>query len=1033
MGNEMGNNNTSGLRQEDYSAQEKSQQEVAHADDLKGQNHLVPATQDLNSDDQKTDDKEEDDMTTEGKKSLQDDDKGQNHEDIYVNEKETGLASINQEGEAELHDDNRNQDEKEQDYNMTPEAKEKSLQEAAYADEAEEQDHLVPSAEDKSTNGNETELASSEPDGMASSNVENQKQDEKEKENSTKAEEIPLQEAASTVETNAEAHIVPPAGDESTHGIETGLVSSDHDGRACPSVDNQKQDEKEEDFNINDEAKEKSSQEAASKDVVERQDHLLPAFEDKNSHGNETGLISSDPEGTDPHCDNRKQQEKDEDNTDAELLPKDDHEDDIEEKNLTIPTAEEQGRTELHPPDESTKVEEKPSEAFNEGCETQPASSSKNLGDHEIQKESSFRENLSGTRHHFENQNSMMKEDEGTRNAIPDAASSTSDDSVPQEPAVLEPEEHELAKIHTKQLVQVCNGPLQSEEMIIPSLTCQDQENGFILDSSISTDMVESPDPSLEVEKERDDFLVKEMAAKKVASEEKFELKDGDEVGNYHLGNITTITTDLPNGVGAKCNEEFPSEMNSMKNDSPESQLEAYLSGETLKFLVEVSKTEEKGIVLSQKATLVKKESENEYSKYFHLQIQSGEESIEKLDVQGSEEGSNIDEQNASPPQFVMNGCQNEEKRCLLEQQKDTQKVQLVTDPAVISADIFLTDQKYNEEDSEEKKMVEAMDKKIEDSKPIGNDTPSRENEVQFISRSHPIEQAEAFFSPSPFLHVLTEKKKHDSYAECKKVQNSNESMAEVIQESSGEYSTTEASSFANQNLTEKNVVSIVELTGQKPLWDLSECPKPTAVIMAETMPSLKQSSQQCAIVETPAIANGEYYQQESVGRFSTESNPDNMSIHAQMRKSPSFDLDLRNDARAEESDQTPLLYQDKTTIESFSGQADVADPGKPVANTEYGKNSSQYEAMPVEEKVVTLETSDSEKSKTPFPGFSKEEEEADQMLISPKKGDNQSTAKKTTKVSAKEVTSSSTKGKGKRKPRTSLFGTCMCCATVIN
>ena len=64
----------------------------------------------------------------------------------------------------------------EQDYNMIPEAK---VQEADYADEAKGQDHLVPAAEDKTTHGNETELVSSEPDGIASSNVDNQKQDEK--------------------------------------------------------------------------------------------------------------------------------------------------------------------------------------------------------------------------------------------------------------------------------------------------------------------------------------------------------------------------------------------------------------------------------------------------------------------------------------------------------------------------------------------------------------------------------------------------------------------------------------------------------------------------------------------------------------------------------------------------------------------------------------------------------------------------------------------------------------------------------------
>ncbi|XP_017975924.1 PREDICTED: uncharacterized protein LOC18603083 isoform X5 [Theobroma cacao] len=1027
MGNEMGNNNTSGLREEDNTTQVISQKEVAYADDFKGQNHVVPTAQDKgfqgkdtglasgdvgredpNVDDQKTENKEEDDMKTKGKKSLQeaaptDDVKGQNHEvpafeDAYKSEKDTGLASTNLEGAAEPHDDNQKQDEKEDHSNIIPEAKEKSLQEAAYTEEATGQDCLVPAAEDKNIHGNETDLVSSEPDGIAS-----------------------------------------------------------------PHVDNQKQDEKEEDININDETKEKSSQEVSSTDVAERQDHLLPAVEDENTNGNENGLVSSDSERTADHGDNPKQDEKEEDNTNAEPqekpLAKDDHAGDVEEKKLTIPAAEgedcnktgaeaelasgyqmavvdtlhnqtlegrEQVKTELHPLAECTKAEAKPSEAADEGRETQPASSPENLKDHEKQQESNLEENPSGISHHFENQNSMMKEDEGTRDSTSNAASSTSHDSVPQEPKVLEPEQYELAKIHTDQLVQACNGPQKSEHVIIPYLTCPDHENGFISDPSISTDMVESvcPDSSSKIEKETVDFWVKEMATKEVSNEENFELRGGDEAGNS-LGKITTTMTDLPNEVGAKCNGELPSEMKSIQIDSPESQVEVILADETPNLQLEVSETEDKGIVPSHKAILVREESENGDSKLSHCQIQSEEESIEKSSGMESEEGSNADKPSASPPQFMMNGHVKEETRCLLdtscdstsskdsqfeeaktvengllihvpinyqngaieEQQKDSQKkeIHLVTDHAVISADIFPTDQKDKEE-SEEKNIIEEMLAKIEDLNSIGNDTSNRESGEQCISHSYPIEQAEAFLSPS----------------------------------------------HSNQNLTEKSVISMAELAGEKPVWDLSNRPKTTPVTMAETKPSAKQCSEQRAIGETPAIANGDYYQQESVGRLSTESNSDNMSIHAQMRKSPSFDLDLRIHARAEESDQTPLLYQDKPTIDSFSSQAADDTLGKPLANTEHGKNSLHYEAMPVEEKVVTLERCDSEKSKTPFLGFLREEEEA-HMLITPKKQDNHSAAKKATKVSPKEVTPAPPKGKEKRKPRTSLFGTCMCCATVIN
>ncbi|XP_021291802.1 uncharacterized protein LOC110422277 isoform X2 [Herrania umbratica] len=1160
MGNEMGNNNTSGLREEDNTTRDISQKEVAYADDFKGQNHVVPTAQDKdfqgketglasgdvgredpNVDDQKTDNKEEDDMKTEGKKSLQeaapaDDVKGQNHEvpaseDVYKNEKDTGLASTNLEGVAEPHYDNHKQDEKDhsniihqakekslqeaaytdeatgqdclapaaedknthgnetdlvscepdeiasphvhnqkqdekEDYsNIIPEAKEKSLLEAAYTDEATGQDCLVPAAENKNIQGNETDLVSSEPDGIASPHVDNQKQDEKEEDSSTnlQAEDKSLQEVASTDEAKAQTHLVPTVADKNTHEMDTGLVSSDPDVMAFPCVESQKQDEKEEDNNINDETEEKSSQEVASTDLAERQDHLLPVVEDENPHENENGLVSSDSERTAyPYGDNPKQDEKEEDNTNAEPqekpLAKDNHAGDVEEKNLTIPAAEgedcnktgaeaelasgypmavvdtlhnqtlegrEQVKTELHPSAECTKVEAKPSEAVDEGRETQSASSPEDLKDDEKQQESNLEENPSGTSHHFENQNFMMKEDEGTRDSTSNAASSTSHDSVPQEPKVLVPEQYESAKIHTEQLVQACNGPQKSEHVIIPYLTCPDQENGFISDPSISTDMVESvcPDSSSKIEKETDDFWVKEMATKEVSSEENFEHRDGDEAGNS-LGNITTTMTDLPNGVEAKRNGELPSEMKSIQNDSPESQVEVILADETPNLQLDVSETEDKGIVPSHKAILVREESENGDSKLSHCPIQSEEESIKKSNGMGSEEGSNADEPSASPPQFMMNGHVNEETRCLLdtscdsksrkdsqfeeaktvengliidvpinyqngaieEQQKDSQKkeVHLVTDHAMISADIFLSDQKDKEE-SEEKNIIEEMPEKIEDLNSIGNDTSSRESGEQCISHSYPIEQAEAFLSPS----------------------------------------------HSNQNLTERNVISMAELAGEKPVWDLSNRPKTTPVTMAETKPSVKQCSEQRAIAETPAIANGDYYQQESVGRLSTGSNSDNMSINSQMRKSPSFDLDLRIHARAEESDQTPLLYQDKPTIDSFSSQADDT-LGKPLANTEHGKNSLQYEAMPVEEKVVTLERSDSEKSKTPFLGFLREEEEA-HMLITPKKQDNHSAAKKATQVSHKEVTPAPPKGKVKRKPRTSLFGTCMCCATVIN
>ncbi|KAF2290179.1 hypothetical protein GH714_003896 [Hevea brasiliensis] len=168
----------------------------------------------------------------------------------------------------------------------------------------------------------------------------------------------------------------------------------------------------------------------------------------------------------------------------------------------------------------------------------------------------------------------------------------------------------------------------------------------------------------------------------------------------------------------------------------------------------------------------------------------------------------------------------------------------------------------------------------------------------------------------------------------------------------------------------------------------------------------------------------GGYEPQETAGMFSTQSIPDNLNIHAEMRKSPSFNLDLRREARSEESDQTPLLYQDKNAVEDLSRQADVSLRNS-LPQAQYGQESFKYDAMPMEEKVITLERSDSEKSRTPFLGFLKEEEA--HVVVIPKKKEDHGAAKKTTKdswnsSSAKEISSTPPKNKEKHKRSPALY-----------
>nr|XP_028952419.1 uncharacterized protein LOC114822264 [Malus domestica] len=157
------------------------------------------------------------------------------------------------------------------------------------------------------------------------------------------------------------------------------------------------------------------------------------------------------------------------------------------------------------------------------------------------------------------------------------------------------------------------------------------------------------------------------------------------------------------------------------------------------------------------------------------------------------------------------------------------------------------------------------------------------------------------------------------------------------------------------------------------------------------------------------------------------------------IQKSPSFSVDLQNEARTEESDSTPLLYHVKAAIEGSTSQGDDVTLGSFIEYTGYDQEVSQYQAMLVEGKVIALEASNSQKSNTPFIGFLKEEEEA-RTVVTPQEDDKHSTAENSTKnlldsrtKEAARAPTTSSKGKAKRRQRSSLFTNCMCCATVIN
>ncbi|KAH0658552.1 hypothetical protein KY289_027300 [Solanum tuberosum] len=99
-----------------------------------------------------------------------------------------------------------------------------------------------------------------------------------------------------------------------------------------------------------------------------------------------------------------------------------------------------------------------------------------------------------------------------------------------------------------------------------------------------------------------------------------------------------------------------------------------------------------------------------------------------------------------------------------------------------------------------------------------------------------------------------------------------------------------------------------------------------------------------------------------SIQRFSVESNSEKLlGDEIEHRKSPSFDFGVSYDAKSEESDQTPLLYPEKTLTRSLS-----------LDSRAKFSNLLEYEAVAVEEKTIRMEKNDYQVSKVPTLGLLK-------------------------------------------------------------
>ncbi|GMJ01916.1 hypothetical protein HRI_003860800 [Hibiscus trionum] len=1255
MGNEMGNNNTSGLREEDNTVEGIPVQGFDHADDPKGPNRVVPATED----------KEEVDMRTEGEKSPEDAGrmdyaKEQNHEvvaseDIHVNGKDEKEevkgqdhlvpaaedkntrgnkmepAYLEQDGLASSRIEDRENDGKEQDTRTILEVEEIPLTEAASTDETEAgaslvpaggdestigtktglvfsggdgteypcvdkqkhdekgnditindeaeeqssqeaqeekgQDHVVPTAEDRSTPGNETESASLEHDGLASPRIEDPEHDEKEQDTSTilEVEEMPLKEAASTDETNAEARLVPAGGDETTCGTKTGLVLGDCDGMVHPCLDKPKPDEKEEDININDETVELSSEEASSTDVIDRQGQLLAVVEDKATYANETCFVSSDPEGTaDLHCDNPKDHEKEED---MNMIPVDkedsmqetgyaeeakgqDHlfpaaEDknargnetetaSLEHDSLASPRIEDPAHDEKEQ-DTSTilEVEELPlkegasmDETIAEGRLVPAIGNESNhgtetgivFGDHDgmeyrsvdQQKHDEKEEDITinneaeeqlshevSSTDVLDRQGQLLAEvedkatkgnEKGLVSCAPMGTADLQSDNLKEHKKEVkntsaEPQEKPMAQddMEGKNLtIPAAEGAdcdnieaeLASGDLVIvgdtpdkQALEGQEQGKTELDPPAEPTEADAKPSEVVEGSETLPVFSPKNLEDHEMQKESNFgEILSGithhvedqnlmkeaeDEVASNSLSDQTSSTSDnsVPRElvVVLELEEHEPTEIRAeqmvLQCNGPLKSKDMIIPSLTCRdpengFVSDSSlSTDKVESVFSDRSLEIGKERdepENDLGTITtvmaNLPMRGGAKCNGELPTEMNST------KNDSPEPQVEVILLDETQNIPVEVSESKEKGMVLSRKgALIEEESDNGNAKQSEEGSKAdvqsefspQVMMNDQAKTLENGHPV-DDSINNQKEQQKDSQQVQLvtDSADTFHMDQMYKEEETEEKKiieeiigknKDSNPfenDAPRRENGDQCISHSygpIEQPEAEHSN-ESMIEVNTDLTGEIIVPVLELDGDKPL----------------------------TLSETKAVANGDHHNQlEIVGRLSMESNSDNTSI----RKSPSFDLDLRMDASAEDSDQIPLLYQDKTTIDSFSSQPDVKGHGKPVADTENGETPSLYESMEAGEKGVTLERSDSEISKTPFLGFLKEDGEADDnnknMLMDPMKQDDQSATKETTsttsKVSVKAVTSGTTKGKVKRKPRASLFGTCMCCATVMN
>ncbi|KAJ7979968.1 dentin sialophosphoprotein-like [Quillaja saponaria] len=693
---------------------------------------------------------------------------------------------------------------------------------------------------------------------------------------------------------------------------------------------------------------------------------------------------------------------------------------------------------------EVRKSEQTPPAAIDAGggnCEIQSTNSFNDVEDCQKQTKSCLEENLMVTSDsQLEEERSNKQEEERTRFSTLDIMA-ISKVGESQESFDVHSNRNESCNLNAKTSVQDGSKSIQGDRHILGSNVIRlSDDSSNLQDSNISKDLggsnISNSNPF--VENNRDDPLENEI--EKMSSAEKSDDRDGDDFGTV-LEDVSEVTSDSPISVDKKCNDdssevncngnislpllpynaldrhgdEFvngqgdkseltadsPSVSNNCNGDLstevnfPASLPHVNLFDNRLTSHQEVSDPEEKSVVLDKETNLIIvgldtmniqeyssaqycqeliKEPETDLenaSQYEYSTIGSAGENNKKENFVDTSNILAISKKNQMEEANVPeNGYQVDIS--IDNQTKDSEgETLMVPEPEMlpILAGSTVVDCKYDEGEQAKRKVVDEVNAEIE-----------------------------------------------ASYA-TEEFQNTNMIIPGAEQENDELF---EIKDFAldSMNMIAPTIGSTVEKAFEGDGKDPSQHVNSTPSEVAEIASAVIMSTEPCL---SPAFATSDYEAAESFTRLSNESNPDNLNTPAQIKKSPSFNIDLQIEARREESDRIPLLYQDKTEKESLSRQIDLSLVNV-TPNTKCSQETLHYEAMPVEEKTVTSERSYSEKPKTPFLGFLKEEEKGN-MLLTQQKQD----------FSLKEAATASRKGKEKRKHKSFLFSNCMCCGTVIN